>query len=148
MRYAVLVQKPALHRGEPGGGERNAVRRVSAEARAPPGRARWGRTLASIYRAPRALETAQTDSVLTSSRSPLLLPECLRTARQPSLGTYAFHLVHHLVNHLCIHADIAVLDHEGPGVDEERHHRQQAVNLPGPLAELTAGSRRRGGDRN
>src|SRR6266542_4258343 len=46
--YCLLVQKPALHRGEPGGGEMLGAAVAGAEALAPPGRARWGRNAETI----------------------------------------------------------------------------------------------------
>ncbi len=46
-RTAPLVQKPALHRGEPGGGGTRRPLLAGAEALAPPGRARWGRDAGS-----------------------------------------------------------------------------------------------------
>ncbi len=45
---APLVQKPAPHRGEPGGGETLKPAFACAEACAPPGRARWGRNAETI----------------------------------------------------------------------------------------------------
>src|SRR6266536_5293277 len=39
----LLVQKPLLHRGEPGGGGTRRPLLAGAEACAPPGRVRWGR---------------------------------------------------------------------------------------------------------
>ncbi len=42
-KQPLLVQKPLLHRGEPGGGGTRRALLAGAEADAPPGRARWGR---------------------------------------------------------------------------------------------------------
>src|SRR5262245_41755317 len=59
-----LVPKPALHRGEPGGGRsRKGACRACAQTHSPPGRARWGRfSVCSIWAGRSAAGLSYNDS--------------------------------------------------------------------------------------